>query len=155
MIDFHTLLGPDCTWVLPEATSKKRLLESAAERIAATHEGVDSRSLFDHLMARERLGSTGLGDGVAIPHCRLEGRTEPVGAMIKLDKGLEFDAPDGEPVTLVFVLVAPAEGHDVHLKLLAKLAAMLGQEAYRAELRACSTDKALYSRIHSLLEASP
>ncbi len=139
--------------MLEGATSKKRLLEIASEYIGAAHEGIDARTLFDHLMARERLGSTGLGDGVAIPHCRLEGRSEPIGALFRLDKGVDFDAPDGEPVTLIFVLAAPAEGHDLHLKVLAKLAAVFGDPASRAALQECSTDKALYSRIHSLLEA--
>ncbi len=154
MIDFHSILGPTCTRTLEGASSKKRLLELASEVIATAHEGVDARMVFDHLMARERLGSTGLGDGVAIPHCRLEGRGEALGALFKLDNGVDFDAPDDEPVTLVFVLIAPSDGHDLHLKMLAKLAAVLGDADNRTELRACTTDKALYSRIHSLLEAA-
>ncbi|NJN50751.1 MAG: PTS transporter subunit EIIA [Gammaproteobacteria bacterium] len=152
-MDFHAVLGPACTRVLESVSSKKRLLEMASESIAAAHEGIDARGMFDHLMARERLGSTGLGDGVAIPHCRIEGRKEPVGALLKLDNGVDFDAPDDAPVSLIFVLAAPVDGHDVHLQVLAKLAAVFGNADSRAELLACTTDKALYSRIHSLLEA--
>src|SRR5512139_3978104 len=117
-MDIRTILVPACTRVIESASSRKRLLESVSETIAGIHAGVDARTLFDQLMNRERLGSTGLGDGVAIPHCRLDGRKAPIAAFVKLNKAVDFDAPDGLPVDLVFVLVVPADAHDTHLKLL-------------------------------------
>jgi len=153
-MDIRTVLGPACTRVIESASSRKRLLESVSETIAGSHPGVDARTLFDQLMNRERLGSTGLGDGVAIPHCRLEGPAQPMGAFIKLDKPLDFDAPDSLPVDLVFVLVVPADAHDTHLKLLAALARVFGDESNRASLRACQSDDELYARMLTLIEST-
>jgi PTS system nitrogen regulatory IIA component len=151
-MSFRSMLDRRCTHVLDAATSKKRLLETLADSIAKAHPGLDARTLFDQLMARERLGSTGLGDGVAIPHCRLAGRDEPVAAFAKLAKPLAFDSPDGQPVDLVFVLAVPEEEHRTHLNLLARLAQVFGDGHRREQLRACADAAALHERLLDLLE---
>ena len=150
-MNFRSVLTPTCTRVLESTSSKKRLLDTLSELIAKTHVGIDQRSLFDQLMVRERLGSTGLGEGVAIPHCRLVGRTEAVGAFVKLDKPVDFDAPDGVPVNLIFVLVVPEHANKLHLELLARLAQVFGDDANRRALRACTTDVALHEKLFTLL----
>jgi nitrogen PTS system EIIA component len=152
-MNFRSVLTQTCTRVLESTSSKKRLLDTLSELIARTHTGIDQRSLFDQLMVRERLGSTGLGEGVAIPHCRLVGRTEVVGAFVKLDKPVDFDAPDGVPVDLVFVLVVPEHANKLHLELLARLAQVFGDDANRRALRACTTDSALHEKLFALLGA--
>jgi PTS system nitrogen regulatory IIA component len=153
-MDFRNVLTPSCTRVLTSVSSKKRLLESLSERIAEAHPGVDARQLFDQLMVRERLGSTGLGEGVAIPHCRQSGRIEPVGAFVALAAPVDFDAPDGRGVDLVFVLVVPEHASSLHLQMLARLAEVFGDEANRQALRACATDEALYDALVTLLEGT-
>jgi PTS system nitrogen regulatory IIA component len=152
-MNLRSVLTESCTKVLASTTSKKRLLDSLSELIATTHPGLDARALFDQLMVRERLGSTGLGDGVAIPHCRLVGQTEAVGAFVKLDTPLDFDAPDGVPVDLIFVLVVPEHAAKGHLELLAQLAGVFGDDAHRRALRACSTDAELHAKLFELLSA--
>jgi PTS system nitrogen regulatory IIA component len=153
-MNFRSVLNPACTKVLESTTSKKRLLDSLSELIATTHPGLEARALFDQLMVRERLGSTGLGEGVAIPHCRLVGQTEPIGAFVKLGKPLDFDAPDGVAVDLVFVLVVPEHATKVHLELLARLAQVFGDDANRRALRACTTDADLHAKLFALLDAT-
>ena len=149
-VDFDRLLSPECTRCDLGAASKKRALELAAESIADRHPPLQAEDVFDALMARERLGSTAVGEGVAIPHCRLEGCTEPVAALVRLATPVDFDAPDSQPVDLLFVLVVPGEAHDEHLQLLATAARALNEPAYRAALRDAAGDldlfeKALYS----------
>ncbi|MEE4298372.1 MAG: PTS sugar transporter subunit IIA [Pseudomonadales bacterium] len=148
---FDRLLTPDCTHCDLGAASKKRALELAAESIAERNTSLDAREVFEALMARERLGSTAVGHGVAIPHCRLDGCTAPVAALVRLATAIDFDAPDGEPVDLLFVLVVPGEAHEEHLQLLASAARALNDPAYRAALREAGSDldlfeTALYSR---------
>jgi PTS system nitrogen regulatory IIA component len=127
----------DATGVMLDlhASSKKHLFEQLAER-AATLTGVHQRVLFDMLLERERLGSTGVGDGVAIPHARPNGIGRIHGLFARLAKPIPFDAPDDEPVDLVFLLLAPpSEGGD-HLKALARVARTLRDRTVRAQLRA-------------------
>ena len=109
MIDFSSILSPSRTRTSFPASSKKRVLEQAAEVIASASSDLTSRHLFDQLMARERLGSTGLGEGVALPHCRLDGTRSIIGAFLHLDSAIDFDSNDGEPVDLIFVLVVPMD----------------------------------------------
>jgi PTS system nitrogen regulatory IIA component len=148
---FRDILDPKCVRLLESSSSKKRLIESLAETIAAASPGLDARALFDHLMARERLGTTGLGEGVAIPHCRLPGRSTPLAAFVKLAQPLDFDAPDARAVDLVFVLAVPENAHQTHLDLLARLAAVFSEEDNRRSLRACTSENALRDRLLELL----
>jgi PTS system nitrogen regulatory IIA component len=94
-----------------------------------------ARSLvFDSLFAREKLGSTGLGQGIAIPHGRIKGLREAVGAMIRMHEPIPFDAPDGQPVNLIFVLLVPERATDLHLQILSELAQMFSDKSFRDQL---------------------
>ena len=129
------ILSPDCVRLDLDATSKKRVLESASELLAGTDENLSPRAVFDCLIAREKLGSTGLGHGVAIPHGRLAGLDKTIGVFIKVPKGVDFDAPDSEPVDLVFALLVPEESTEEHLQVLSNLASYFNSEGSRKALR--------------------
>ncbi|MDN5937360.1 MAG: PTS sugar transporter subunit IIA, partial [Salinisphaera sp.] len=111
--------------VADDISSKKRALESLSEQLAAAAPGVDADDVFTALVNREKLGSTGLGDGVAIPHGRLSGVQSCVGAMLRLvSPGVDFEAPDSKPVDLFFGLLVPEDSTDEHLEILRNLAEM-------------------------------
>ena len=129
------LLTPDRIHTGVRARSKKRILELAAASLVGTPREADERSVFSSLCARERIGSTGLGHGVAIPHGRVSGIDEASGAMLRLCEPIDFDSPDGEPVDLIFALLVPDDHEDDHLKLLAQLAETFSKEENRAKLR--------------------
>ena len=129
------ILAPNCVRLDVDATSKKRVLESASQLIADTDESLSARQVFECLFAREKLGSTGLGHGVAIPHGRLAGLDKTIGVFLKLPKGVDFDAPDNEPVDLVFALLVPEESTDEHLQVLADIASYFNSESSRKALR--------------------
>lgn len=116
-------------------SSKKSLLEKAASLLAAGPASADSRDIFESLCQRERLGSTGLGHGVAIPHGRVGGQESVSGAVIRLQKAIDFDAPDSEKVDLFFALAVPDRCTDVHLRLLAEIAELLGSDEQRKAIR--------------------
>jgi PTS system nitrogen regulatory IIA component len=118
-----------------EVTSKKRLLESLAVLLAPASDGLAPAEIFDRLNERERLGSTGLGSGVALPHARLGGIESAIGAFVQLRAGVDFDAPDDRPVDLAFALLVPQEANDVHLGLLAGLASRFSDPELRRALR--------------------
>jgi nitrogen PTS system EIIA component len=151
VIDFRAIVSRAATRARWAATSKKRVLQDASELLAAAQPALSSRVTFDQLLARERLGSTGLGEGVAIPHCRLEETQRAIGGMITLAAPIDFDASDGQPVDLLFVLVVPSEGREVHLQMLAELARVFGSAENRARLRAAEADDALYEMMCSML----
>ncbi|NIM27089.1 MAG: PTS IIA-like nitrogen regulatory protein PtsN [Gammaproteobacteria bacterium] len=118
-----------------DAASKKRVLEFASELLAGSDENLSPRAVFDCLIAREKLGSTGLGHGVAIPHGRLAGLEKTIGVFIKVPKGVDFDAPDSEPVDLIFALLVPEQSTEEHLQVIAKLAGYFNSNASRDALR--------------------
>ncbi|MDR1890517.1 MAG: PTS IIA-like nitrogen regulatory protein PtsN [Zoogloeaceae bacterium] len=120
-----------------EAGSKKRLFEEASQLLANTC-GIDRALVFDNLLAREKLGSTGLGQGVAIPHGRIKGLKETAGAFIRLAEPIDFDAPDKRPVRLVFVLLAPEQATETSLQALAALATCFANRDFREKLAAAS-----------------
>lgn len=124
-------------------TSKKRLLETLATLLSDGQGGALEGSLFDGLCARERLGSTGLGHGVAIPHGRVAGLGSAIGAFVRLAEPVDFGAPDGQPVDLVFALAVPEHFTHQHLVLLSELAERFSSEAFRAALRAAPDAAAL------------
>ncbi|OOZ40879.1 PTS IIA-like nitrogen-regulatory protein PtsN [Solemya pervernicosa gill symbiont] len=130
-----------------EAGSKKRALELLSELIAKDSPSLDPNRVFDQLIERERLGSTGLGHGVAIPHCRIEGGEETLGALIKLHRPIDFDANDGAPVDLLFALVVPAESTDEHLQILSRLAMLFSNESLRVQLREAVSCEGLFKLI--------
>lgn len=116
------------------ATSKKQLLQELSER-AAEISGLHERTIFDALLERERLGSTGSGKGIAIPHARMPGLTRLIGVFARLDEPIEFEAVDGQPVDLVFMLIAPASAGADHLKALSNISRLLRREEVVERLR--------------------
>lgn len=126
------------------ASSKKRLLEVVADLLIQDQPAELDRPVFDSLCARERLGSTGLGHGVAIPHGRTPGLATATGAFVRLREPLDFGAPDGEPVDLVFALAVPEHFTHQHLVLLSQLADMFGDAAFRDSLRKAADAAAIH-----------
>lgn len=115
-------------------SSKKRIFELLAELLAKNQQGLTQSEIMESLLARERLGSTGLGHGVAIPHGRSKKLSQAIGAFVQLEEGIDFDALDNQPVDLLFVLLVPEQCTDEHLQILASLAKMLGDEEMRDKL---------------------
>jgi PTS system nitrogen regulatory IIA component len=129
-----------------KVTSKKQLLQELAAR-AAQEYGLAPRRVIEGLMAREQLGATAMGDGVAIPHARVPGLTSIVGVFARLERPVEFDAADGQPVDLVFMLLAPEESGADHLRALARVSRLLRNAATREKLRATVKGPALHALV--------
>ncbi|PZQ43247.1 MAG: PTS fructose transporter subunit IIA, partial [Ectopseudomonas oleovorans] len=102
------------------------------------------QDIFESLIAREKLGSTGFGNGIAIPHCRLAGCSAPISAVLHLETAVDFDAIDGVPVDLLFVLLVPEAATDAHLDLLRQIASMLDRQDVRERLRQAKSGEDLY-----------
>ena len=120
-------------------TSKKRLMELLSELIADAAPDLGSNEVLNGLLRRERLGSTGLGRGVALPHGRLAEIDRAMGAFVKLEKPIDYDAMDDMPVDLIFALVVPEKATEGHLQILASLAEKLGSQSTCEQLRAAET----------------
>jgi len=140
------LLPPSNIVLDVEVSSKKRMFEQVG-LLFENHQGVARGLVFDSLFARERLGSTGLGQGVAIPHGRIKGLREPVGGFLRLKTPVPFDAPDGRPVNLVFVLLVPEQATEQHLEILSELAQMLSDREFRQTLGTAADAAALHQQI--------
>jgi PTS system nitrogen regulatory IIA component len=134
MNQISKLLPPSNIVLDLEVSSKKRMFEQAG-LIFENNQGVARSLVFDSLFARERLGSTGLGQGVAIPHGRIKGLREAVAAFVRLGTAVPFDAPDGKPVNLLFVLLVPEQATEQHLQILSELAQIFSDPALREQLR--------------------
>ena len=128
------------------ASSKKRLFEQAG-LLFENHDGIARALVFESLFAREKLGSTGLGQGVAIPHGRIKGLKEALGAFIRLAQPIPFDSPDGAPVTLVFVLLVPEKATEKHLQILSELAQMFSDRSLREAMGAAPDAAALFQLV--------
>lgn len=124
--------------------SKKRLLTIISELLAENNQSLNANTVFNALMAREQLGSTGLGNGIAIPHCRAPRCPGIVGMLITLEEPVDFDALDGKPVDILFVLIVPEEETDEHVRTLASLAELLNDEDFCYTLRQTQDSEDLY-----------
>jgi len=142
------LLSPERIFINAEITSKKRLLEFIAEQISSQFE-IAQATLFSNLLDRERLGSTGLGKGFAVPHARLANIEEAVGMFIKLDQPVNFEAPDNQPVDLVFAIIIPEQATDQHLQILSALARVFSQAEVCAAIRNANTSEEVVKLIDS------
>ena len=142
------LLDPSHVLVDLEVSSKKRLFEQAG-LLFENQDGIARSAVFESLFARERLGSTGLGQGVAIPHGRIKGLKEAQGALLRLANPVPFDSPDGQPVGLAFVLLVPEKATEKHLQILSELAQMFSDKALREALERAPDGAAL----HRLVDA--
>lgn len=137
------ILVPDNVVLDAESSSKKRVFERAG--ILFENQRQIARSqVFDSLFAREKLGSTGLGHGVAIPHGRVKGLRDAAGAFFKTQNPIAFDAPDGKPVSLIFVLLVPERATDLHLQILGELAQMFSDKNFREKLQTLDDPAAIY-----------
>ncbi|MBP7442171.1 MAG: PTS IIA-like nitrogen regulatory protein PtsN [Thauera sp.] len=117
-----------------DASSKKRVFEQAG-LLFENNQGIARSTVFDSLFTRERLGSTGLGQGIAIPHGRIKGLKDAAGAFLRLAAPVQFDAPDGRPVSMLFVLLVPEQANETHLQLLSELAQMFSDRVFREALQ--------------------
>lgn len=138
------LIAPEAVLPSLNVNDKKQLLAELAAR-ASVLSGLQEREIFDTLLQRERLGSTGLGQGVAIPHGKMSGLSRIVGMFARLEKPVDFDAADGEPVDIVILLLAPEGAGADHLKALARISRLLRDRAAVQKLKTSKDAEALYA----------
>jgi PTS system nitrogen regulatory IIA component len=143
-MEIHDLLTPDGVFANLKATSKKQALQELAAR-AARLTGQPERTIFDTLLERERLGSTGVGHGIAIPHGKLTDLRRLYGLFARVEQPIAFDAIDEVPVDLIFVLLAPDTAGADHLKALARVSRLLRDRPFCEKLRATDNPDALYA----------
>lgn len=147
------ILGVDRVLSGTSVTSKKKALEELSALLSKGAASLASADVFNSLTGREKLGSTGLGHGVAIPHGRMAGVEASVGAFMRLKHAVDYDSHDGNPVDLVFGLLVPQAATEAHLKHLAAIAEMFSDEEFCAKLRAAGDDRALYSLLSNYTAA--
>lgn len=148
-MEISELLTPDRTACNTPVQSKKRALEALSELIAKASTNVTANEAFESLLNRERLGGTGIGHGVAIPHGRLDSTKETIGAFIKLQNAVDFDALDNRPVDLLFALLVPENSTQEHLEVLANIAGMFSDENMRQKVRESDSGDEIYQLITS------
>jgi PTS system nitrogen regulatory IIA component len=135
------LLSPHNIAINVPSDSKKSALQYLCTLATHTNSAVTAKEALNALIEREKLGSTAIGHGVALPHVRITGLHEPLGSLIHLAKPINFDSPDDEPVDLLFALLMPLESTTEHLKLLSELAELFSAKSYRQQLRCAKTDE--------------
>jgi len=155
MIRLENILTPGRSLVNVPGGSKKRVLEQIAKVIAQDLTDLDSQTIFESLIAREKLGSTGFGNGIAIPHCRMVGCNAPLSAVLRLETPVDFDAIDDQPVDLVFLLLAPEGAGADHLKALARISRILRDRAFCEKLRGSENPDALFALLMEAGNAAP
>lgn len=141
------LLSPAQVVLDLDASSKKRVFEHAG-MIFESQLGVGRSIIFDSLFAREKLGSTGLGQGIAIPHGRIKGLKQAAGAFIRLRNPVPFDSPDGRPVNMLFILLVPEQATEQHLQILSELAQRFADRGFRDELNQAATADDIVALFH-------
>lgn len=145
MISMQRVLSKDQTYCNLEIDSKKRLLETIASLMQQASNGaMNSQTIYEALLERERLGSTAIGSGVALPHARLESLSKPVGLFIRLANGINFDAEDNQSVDLIFALIVPQEQNDDYLNIMSQLAKRFRNPELLKQLRRCEESDDLY-----------
>src|SRR6478736_3812795 len=143
-MDLGDLIQPDAVLPALKVNSKKQLLQAMSEKAAALT-GLSEREVFDTILQRERLGSTGVGNGIAIPHGKLADIKTIIGIFARLDSAVDFEALDDQPVDLVFLLLAPEGAGADHLKALSRIARVLRDQDLVAKLRATESASAIYA----------
>ena len=143
-MDFAKLLKPEAVKVLTAASSKKRLLHEIGDLVSGVY-GLNTGIVVESLLARENLGPTGVGNGVAFPHARIEGLESVVGAFVLLDRPVDFDSVDRQPVDIAFALFAPLDAGVEHLKALALVSRTLREVSIRAKLRSNPDPTTIYA----------
>ena len=145
-MDIESILAPEHTYCKVRASSKKRVIENIAIQLAETIKGLDAEEIFTNLINREKIGSTAIGHGIAIPHCRLDNCNEITCALFTLDTAIDFRAMDDEEVGILFVLLVPTAETQKHLEVLATLAGKFESETYRKQLASAKDNNELYLR---------
>lgn len=143
-MEISDLITPECVVANLKATSKKHALQELSKRIAKLS-GLNDRVVFDVLLERERLGTTGVGMGIAIPHGKLPGLDRLHAMFAKLERPIDFDAIDEQPVDLIFLLLAPESAGADHLKALARMSRLLRNKSICKKLRGSDSPEALYA----------
>lgn len=128
-------------------SSKKRLLEKISALLGENDSGLTEQTAFQALVERERLGSTGIGEGVALPHGRVKGLKRAVGAFVTLEREMDYDAIDRKPVNIVFALLVPEDANSEHLQILSQLAGLFSKQDVRKKLLNAKNPQDLYSSI--------
>jgi PTS system nitrogen regulatory IIA component len=141
------IIKPNSVLCNAHARSKKHCLEILSELLVRSHPEIASEDIFESLIDRERLGCTSLDQGVAFPHCRVEGLDSSVGALMKLSEAVDFDCPDGEAVDLVFGLMVPANLDDEDQANICSIAELLGDRELRVKLRDATSSNELYEAL--------
>ncbi|MBB4640780.1 PTS sugar transporter subunit IIA [Rhizorhapis suberifaciens] len=144
MSHFDDILEPQALNSGLTVSNKKQLFQRLSE-IAAVAYDLDEQAVYERLMERERLGSTGFGGGVAIPHAKLDQLTQMCGVVVLLEEPIAFDAVDGVPVDVIFALLSPVDSGAEHLKALARVSRYLRDERHLARLRGVGSDEALFA----------
>jgi nitrogen PTS system EIIA component len=142
-----SLLSPSTVLCKQESTSKKRILEDISEHLNNTFPYLSDSTIFTALVSREKLGSTGIGNGIAIPHCRIADCKEITAMLITLANGIDFDAIDNEKVDVIFVLIVPEDANENHLKTLATIAETFSDETILNNVREAQSAQALLQAI--------
>ncbi len=145
------IIKPDSVLCNAQARSKKHCLEILSELLVRSVPKINSEDIFERLVERERLGCTSLDQGVAFPHCRVEGLDTTIAALIRLSEPVDFDSPDGELVDLVFGLMVPKEINESHQANIRSIADLLGDQTLRQKMRDATTSNELYD---SLIDSS-
>lgn len=149
MIRFDTILDSACAAVDVAANDKDSALEAAVAVLVRSGKIQDAELLLEEIRTREKLASTGIGEGVAVPHALCDLMTETVMAAVRLKKAVDFDAPDARPVDLLFIMAGPRGETALHLKLLSKLARLLHDEEFRKAARTAKDAQALAALLYS------
>ncbi len=152
-MDLGDLIKPEAIIPALKASNKKQALQELSEK-ASGMVGLPSRMIFDVVLQRERLGSTGVGKGIAIPHGKLSGLKEIVGLFARLDKPIAFEAADDQPVDLIFLLLTPEDAGADHLKALARIARLLHEPSATTRLRGCRDTTGLFSLLTQPVESN-
>ncbi|PCI06980.1 MAG: PTS sugar transporter subunit IIA [Gammaproteobacteria bacterium] len=164
---FDTLISSDAVISSPEIKSKKRALELLAEHLATEAlqaspvadnndaDTIDSLKIFQLLVEREKLGSTCMGHGVALPHTRTNLTDRAIGAFLKLDKGIDFDGPDDQPTDLIFALMVPEDYTDEHLQILANLASLFNDKKFCTKIRNMNDNQDIHNHFIHWQPAEP
>ena len=154
-MDLTTLLTPGRCYCGMDWSSKKHVLNTISELLEQETANPTAADIYPALMAREQLGSTGLGNGIAIPHCRIANCQRIIGALITLQQPIEYDAADGKPVDLLLVMMVPERRADEHVHTLAGLAGLFHDHDFCARLRAARDNRELYRIATSCAVTTP
>ncbi len=143
----ENVLTPERILCDAQGASKKKVLEVIAENISRHVPAINGKDLFNSLVSREKLGTTGLGSGIALPHCRIKACQEPTGFLVRLAEPVNYDSVDKQPVDLLFALVVPEENTQEHLTILQALAERFQSTELLAELRSAESPQKLFELI--------